>query len=363
MTVHQAKGLEWPVVFLFSMVEGRFPSMKMGEVNWMDVPRIIKLDDGAVDFDAARYEGNLEDERRLFYVAATRAKDALILSYFARVMVQHDKSPFLEELPATLYEAIDPGDKFPLIHIDPAVQTEEMVTFEAGEILRYDRCPYMYLLGNVWGYQPEFSEALGYGKGVHFCIVKAVENLKKGMGIETAVREAMREFFVPYAPPYLREAMEKSARKSLAILAERTEEDLRRSAEMEYRIEYPSKKATIAGKVDAIIRGEDAYEVRDYKTSLEVTTETEARYQVGLYSAGLRKLGRKVEGGSVVVLKEGDAEIRRFPIDDAMLDGTEARAAETIRGIMEKRFKATPGESCGKCDQTKICKWCACKQS
>ncbi|MBN1103665.1 MAG: DUF3553 domain-containing protein [Deltaproteobacteria bacterium] len=57
-TVHSAKGLEWPVVFIIWLVDGYFPSAK-----------------------AASSEESLEEERRLLYVAATRAKDRLILCY------------------------------------------------------------------------------------------------------------------------------------------------------------------------------------------------------------------------------------------------------------------------------------------
>jgi DNA helicase-2/ATP-dependent DNA helicase PcrA len=178
-----------------------------------------------------------------------------------------------------------------------------------------------------------------------------------GMDKTTAVNEAMKEFHTPYAPPYLRDAMKESARRSISALAESTEGDLRRSREMEYRIEFPSKKATIAGRIDTIIRGEEAYEVRDYKTSLEIVTEPEARFQVGLYSAGLRKLGRRVEKGSLALLREGGSEVKSFPIDDAMLDGMEGKAAESIQGILDRDFSARPGEPCGRCDQSKICKW------
>ena len=55
-TVHSAKGLEWPVVHLPHLVDGAFPS---------DM--------------ALRSEGGLEEERRLFYVALTRARDELLL--------------------------------------------------------------------------------------------------------------------------------------------------------------------------------------------------------------------------------------------------------------------------------------------
>ena len=89
MTVHQAKGLEWPVVFLFSMVDGRFPSKMVGrELNWCGIPRDL--------FDVRRYEGDLEDERRLFYVAITRARDALIISYFRRQRRRMKRSRFID---------------------------------------------------------------------------------------------------------------------------------------------------------------------------------------------------------------------------------------------------------------------------
>jgi ATP-dependent DNA helicase UvrD/PcrA len=79
-TVHQAKGLEWPVVFIIWLAEGRFPS--------------------------ARSSGSQEDEeeeRRLFYVAVTRARDELylcypLMSYSARQgAVIHHVSRFVKE--------------------------------------------------------------------------------------------------------------------------------------------------------------------------------------------------------------------------------------------------------------------------
>ena len=77
MTIHQAKGLEWPFVFLFATVSTRFPARMVGnKQNWCEVPRDM--------FDVRRYEGDVDDERRLFYVAITRAKDALVVSYFRK---------------------------------------------------------------------------------------------------------------------------------------------------------------------------------------------------------------------------------------------------------------------------------------
>jgi len=57
-TIHQAKGLEWSVVFLVSCADGQIPLAK-----------------------ALKEPGGEEEERRLFYVAATRAKDRLYICY------------------------------------------------------------------------------------------------------------------------------------------------------------------------------------------------------------------------------------------------------------------------------------------
>jgi len=87
-TIHQAKGLEWKVVFIIMASQGSFP-----------ISRVI---------------GNarqLEEERRLFYVASTRAKDYLYVihpifsrSYYGQDLTQ--PSQFISEIPSTHYEAI-----------------------------------------------------------------------------------------------------------------------------------------------------------------------------------------------------------------------------------------------------------------
>ena len=85
-TIHQAKGLEWKAVFVVWCAEGRFPNPK------------------AVD------EGNIKEERRLFYVAATRAMDELYLCY---PLLTYDKqighiimkpSRFISELSGGSYD-------------------------------------------------------------------------------------------------------------------------------------------------------------------------------------------------------------------------------------------------------------------
>lgn len=88
-SIHQAKGLEWKAVFVIWLTDGMFPN-----------GRILDSDD----------EDALEEERRLFYVALTRAKDELYLTYpminpksYTGDIIQRP-SRFIDDLPAELVE-------------------------------------------------------------------------------------------------------------------------------------------------------------------------------------------------------------------------------------------------------------------
>ena len=97
-SIHQAKGLEWQAVFLIWLVEGQFPN-----------GRVLEADDLKM----------LEEERRLFYVALTRAKDELYLTYpmmnpksYSGDVVCRPSS-FLDDFPPELVEEWDVGDDDP----------------------------------------------------------------------------------------------------------------------------------------------------------------------------------------------------------------------------------------------------------
>lgn len=101
MTIHAAKGLEFPVVFIAGAEDGIMPHARSVEEG----------------------EGNIEEERRLFYVAITRAQSKLFISSCAKRkkagnMVECAPSPFLEEIPDNLVERHEPA---------PALEHEELL--------------------------------------------------------------------------------------------------------------------------------------------------------------------------------------------------------------------------------------------
>ncbi|MBU1922307.1 ATP-dependent helicase [Patescibacteria group bacterium] len=87
-TIHQAKGLEWPVVFVMHLTDQGFPNKR-----------------------ALIERGGLEEERRLFYVAATRAADQLYLTYPLTSgydnLIFNQASVFLQEIPENLLERVE----------------------------------------------------------------------------------------------------------------------------------------------------------------------------------------------------------------------------------------------------------------
>jgi len=352
MTVHQAKGLEWPIVFIFSMNNKRFPSSMIGrELNWCGIPRNL--------FDARRYEGNLDDERRLFYVALTRAKDALIISYYKKQNKRGVKrSTFIDDLDLRLVTQLNKG-YMPTFPISQAEIVDSMITFSASEITSFLVCPYMYLLKNVYGYQPGLTEALGYGKGIHHCLKRAVELLKNDneLGPITAVAKAIdEEFFMPFVSGDEFEDFKRSARKCLINYAKSNGNDLRESSDVEYRIEFPVHNATIAGRVD-VLRGE---EIRDYKTA-EYDNNSymnqEIDTQIRVYVMGLKSMGRVVNKASVAFLNSKGTEIKYVDISEPYIKGTMQDVENGINRIRAKKFTANSGEHCNNCNVKSICRW------
>ena len=229
MTVHQAKGLEWPVAFVVSMSERRFPSKNVGRhQDWCGLPREL--------FDVVRYEGSLEDERRLFYVAITRARDVLVLSHFNRKTNALRRSRFIDDLGPTTLMPLGNGESLPDVDLKSQSTDTEMLTFSAGEIITYGRCPYSYLLGNVWGYQPGLNQGLGYGNSLHHCLRSASEMVKQGMNPASSVATAVEEdFYMPFAGGKVFDDFRNKALDTLVNFADKYSGDFGRIEEVEYR--------------------------------------------------------------------------------------------------------------------------------
>ena len=96
MTIHASKGLEFPVVFIAGAEEGLIPHQRSVDEN----------------------NGDVEEERRLFYVAITRAREKLLISSCMRrrkmqMTIECEPSRFLDEIPENLVEYHEPNQPVP----------------------------------------------------------------------------------------------------------------------------------------------------------------------------------------------------------------------------------------------------------
>jgi DNA helicase-2/ATP-dependent DNA helicase PcrA len=351
MTIHQAKGLEWPIVFVPALVKGRFPSSKIGTEQEWDLPRRI--------FPVDRYEGDEDDERRLFYVTITRAKDVLCLSHFKKINRNMKESKFLEdlELPSQ-----DFGNGIGLPKVSSLNKEEEIQTFSPGELISYCRCNYCYKLRHLWGYQSKFDRMLGFGKSLHHVLRRVSEIVKKDkVDPEKALDEVFEKegFHLPFVDKITGKEVAEKAKETLKKYVKANKQDILNIAEVEARVEFPLEKATISGRVDVILGPKDSLEVRDYKTSDVVTSEDEAKFQVKLYALGLNMMDKNITKGSVAYIKEVEGKAQVIPVDVTKKGLEEAnKTAETvIKDIKAGNCKPIKGKPCESQDFAKLCKY------
>jgi DNA helicase-2/ATP-dependent DNA helicase PcrA len=166
-TVHRAKGLEWPVVFVPSTTDKRFPSSRTGKVRDWLVPRDR--------FDASRYEGSDGDDRWLFYVAMTRARDWPSVSRHARVTRNAvQSSPYYREL-ASL--EVEPNE-IELPAIDTAAPGDDPISLTYSELAQFLDCGTAFRLRSLIGFQPRLAPELGYGKAGHHVMRSIAETTR-----------------------------------------------------------------------------------------------------------------------------------------------------------------------------------------
>lgn len=176
LTVHKAKGLEFPVVFMPGLVAGRFPAV--GRRDPLDVPQDL-LPNRETQGDPA-----LQEERRLFYVGMTRARDELVLTHAADYGGSRARrvSPFVLEAldlpPAAGVPGVGARRPAPLEQIAgfeprpaaaeaPLEPSTEPLTLSFGQIDDYLSCPRKYRYSHVLRVPVAPHHAMIYGSALH----------------------------------------------------------------------------------------------------------------------------------------------------------------------------------------------------
>jgi DNA helicase-2/ATP-dependent DNA helicase PcrA len=348
LTVHRSKGLEWPVVFVPSLTANRFPSAKTGK----EQPNLVPRD----RYPATRYEGSDADERRLFYVAATRSRDWLSLSRHDRPNKQKTaSSPYWEEFADLLIEP----DKIKFPEIEPrSLGDGDPLTLSFSELSLFIDCGLSFRLRNILGFEPRLAAELGYGKAVHH-ILRSVADFTTESGktpTDTEIDQILdSNFFLATANKVAHREMKKAARGLVVDYVTHHESDLFRIWESERAFELHLDGVTISGRADVILDREGGKEgslaILDYKTS--VGEDASHALQLQVYTDAGRREGLDVSAAYVHDLKK----IERTAVDVSAQAVTEAEvmltdAASKLRG---RQFDANPGKNCRSCDVRAVC--------
>ena len=378
-TVHRAKGLEYPVVFVVDAEQQRFPGRADTYSGWL--PR--EMLEQAIDPPRRAYGNNREQEARLFYTALTRAERFLYVTHAAHLpggRSARRRSPFSARLTdaAVLLEAPAAGDLPPndLPAAAPRRRVDETVlptTF--SEIRYYLRCPRDYQYRHVWGFSPPVPDLFGFGQTVHAAVGKLHERYPgRAPTVDEAEAVAHQIFHVKHVPPSNDPegrpgAYERAADASAGIVrryAEGYSDDFEHRRQLEVPFEIPLRDSVLGGSIDLLLRLDDAdrivdASVIDFKT-IEGGPDPETRLdwtdlalQVQLYArAAADVLDANARTGAVHLLRDGQRV--EVPVDTEAVEAAVRNVEWAAERIIASDFPMRPHpDKCQECDWRRLC--------
>lgn len=304
LSVHRAKGLEWSTVYVADCTEGSFPMRKFGTV--LGIPEELKVHSEA--------DEHMAEERRLMYVAMTRAKSELILTFSDTHSGNSKRRPsrflteFTSNVPKSMLDIKNDATIAPYqsshgtqsVSLPAKMKAGDRIVLSVSEAVKWLSCPldfyYRYILQVPQAPDP----TLLHGTIIHSCIEKLNKGIVSGNLPELTTLTADAEILLPsdgYISATQRERAHKQLLSSIELLYERFKTaEAPVYTELPFRIELPDCKLTITGRIDAVYKHNDGIEIRDYKTGSSVTsaekakTRATASQQLALYALAWRHM-------------------------------------------------------------------------
>ncbi len=335
-TVHRAKGLQWPAVFLPGLGEGRFPAAARDTSLWQLVPR-------AAVRAPERYESNDDDERRLFYVAVTRAQRYLFASWAkgrsgrpARASAYFDAFAAYEGVASRDVSLRGRGRAEP----KPRAGTSELrLTFSVIKPML--ECPYRFKLEGVFGFRAPLEEAQGVGKCLHDALAEVHRRAVEGdvVGPELVPRLLHRHLHLPFATPAM---VDRTRAIAGAILTRYITENASRLANVEL-VEKPIEvvmddDVIVHGRIDLVVRNDDrAVSIVDLKSNRRAQSEALSETQLGLYALGYESLTGSLPQRTEI-WELDDLTEHVAPVDEAVVAGLRSLVRDVARRIRSGDF-------------------------
>jgi DNA helicase-2/ATP-dependent DNA helicase PcrA len=371
LTVHKAKGLEFPAVFLVGCAESKFPLQRRGDPVSLPAELVKEEMSGGGD-------GQLLEERRLFYVAMTRAREELVLTSASDYGASRARkvSRFVVEaldLPSprpasrktSALEALARNAPAPesLPGGDAPVPEDELLRLSYGQIDDYETCPLKYRYVHVLRVPLLAHHAVVHGHAVHQAVRRHFEARLAGRPFsEDDLVAAFRAAWV--SEGFLsREHEEERLRSGEAMLRRFHAEEAKAPwapTAVEEEFAFAVERNRVQGRYDLVIERGGEVAIVDFKTG-DVRDEKAAQkrakesLQLDVYAlAHLRTKGRLPDRVELRFLESALAAGRRPTADEAR--ATEERIRAAADAIRKRVFPARPTwMACGQCPFREIC--------
>ncbi|MBP6881984.1 MAG: ATP-dependent helicase [Candidatus Levybacteria bacterium] len=383
LTVHSSKGLEFPVVFVVSLVTQRFPGRDRKEQ--IPVPQELireNLPDG---------DENLQEERRLFYVAMTRAKSHLYLT--AALLYPGGKrerklSPFItealgdEEVVRILEQNkhVKDSSQLSLLEIanDVAANTSPKTDSKATRITKpityisysqlqtFDVCPLHFKLRYILNVPSAPSPALSYGISVHSALRDFFFAMTTTQGTSaSAIEEMLKKNWLNkgYSSKSHEEKAYDQALKMLRTYAADALVQKPNTIGIEVPFQFWLNKVKVGGRIDRIDQlpnGE--IEVIDYKTGPNAPDEKKLKddFQLTFYALAANEVKSEVLNRdpqnvtlSLTYLELGKTFSTRRTMEDLIT--AKEKILTKIEEISQSDFECSRGILCKNCEYSMIC--------
>ena len=361
LTIHKAKGLEFPVVFIPEMVHEQSPPDSS-----------TYIDPGL--YDVHEYIGDDEEERRVLYTAITRSEKYLIISGSVRRKKVDGTAYARAAAPHHLIGEIIAGMPFTdnrIIHpkksgLPARKNARDFFPTSYSDINCYKRCGYDYLLRSVYGYQAGVPAGFGYGTRIHN-ILNVIYNNYIRFGTTPSQTEVDnlfdQHFFLRYATDEMTKNMKESGKNVVKNYLNVHGQDFSKVLETEKAFEFVLGDALIGGRIDLLKKLDESgnlseVEIVDFKNEKEDADLYSRDYslQLRLYAmACLESLGLHPKKACIHLLDAKGGKKEYVAIDEKSLEEARKEISSSISGIIDKKYIPNPTNQCKECDWKKIC--------
>jgi DNA helicase-2/ATP-dependent DNA helicase PcrA len=362
MTVHQAKGLEFGLVVIPHLVEGRFPATRRGEG--------LTLPNELIKEDVPAAELHLSEERRLAYVAITRAREEVVCTLAGRYEGTRDWRPsrFLpliggDESRELAASSVLASATSGLVEIAKQVElplndAPPVGALSYTQVDTYLRCPQMYQYRFVFRLPTRPRPQMQFGRILHEALKDALGSIERDRPLSWEMVDAAyvaawarERFCAPEQAPALQDLGRNYLRRAFEI------GDLSKPLLLEQPFSLRLDELRLTGRIDRVDRHQDgSYEIIDYKTgSAKRAAELQRDLQLGVYALAAREVFRfEPLRLSYYYLETSE----RVTVDKPQERLAEDRQAirNVAEGIRAELFPAKPDRmKCGGCDFRMLC--------